>query len=172
VWRCPAKVAIVCSSQPIRPRSVRHRCRVVCVENRGTSGGQGNPSYHLRPCPQDQRLGAIAAELRQEQRSACPVKSRPVCETVRQQHSGRSRVGHDPLGPILRRLRPDPQDAVGGVEIVGARAQLLTAQRGRRPGRASPRLRTGSTAATVRMAAHCPSVGIHGSFVNRGTNPR
>ena len=36
VERCPAKVAIACSSQPIRARSVRHRCRVVWVENRGT----------------------------------------------------------------------------------------------------------------------------------------
>ena len=35
VLRCPAKVAIACSSQPIRARSVRHRCRVVWVENRG-----------------------------------------------------------------------------------------------------------------------------------------
>jgi hypothetical protein len=37
VDRCPANVAIACSSQPIRARSVRHRCRVVWVENRGTS---------------------------------------------------------------------------------------------------------------------------------------
>jgi hypothetical protein len=37
VLRCPAKVAIACTSQPIRARSVRHRCRVVWVENRGTS---------------------------------------------------------------------------------------------------------------------------------------
>ena len=33
--RCPANVAIACSSQPIRARSVKHRCRVVWVENRG-----------------------------------------------------------------------------------------------------------------------------------------
>jgi hypothetical protein len=37
VLRCPAKVAIACTSQPIRARSVRHRCRVVWVEKRGTS---------------------------------------------------------------------------------------------------------------------------------------
>jgi len=73
----------------------------------------------------------IAAGLRQEQRFACPAQARPVREIVRQQHPGRSRIRHDPLEPVLRRLRPDPQGAVGRVEIVGAqRAQLLTAQRG------------------------------------------
>lgn len=36
VLRCPAKVAIACTSQPIRARSVRHRCRVVWVEKCGT----------------------------------------------------------------------------------------------------------------------------------------
>ncbi|GLY08655.1 hypothetical protein Acsp01_90340 [Actinoplanes sp. NBRC 101535] len=37
VLRWPAKVAIACNSQPIRARSVKHRCRVVWVENRGIS---------------------------------------------------------------------------------------------------------------------------------------
>ena len=36
VERCPAKAAIACTSQPIRARSVRHKCRMVCVENRCT----------------------------------------------------------------------------------------------------------------------------------------
>ena len=34
VCRCPANAAIAWISQPIRARSVRHRCRVVCVDNR------------------------------------------------------------------------------------------------------------------------------------------
>lgn len=33
--RCPANVAIACSSQPIRAGSVKHSCRVVSVEDRG-----------------------------------------------------------------------------------------------------------------------------------------
>jgi hypothetical protein len=34
--RCPAKAAIACTSQPILARPVRHKCRVVCVENLST----------------------------------------------------------------------------------------------------------------------------------------
>ena len=37
VERWPANVAIACSSHPMRARSVRHKCRVVCVENCGSS---------------------------------------------------------------------------------------------------------------------------------------
>src|SRR5688500_15870935 len=37
VLRWPAKLASRCSSQPPRARSVRHRCRSVWVEKRGTS---------------------------------------------------------------------------------------------------------------------------------------
>jgi len=36
VWRWPAKVAMACSSHPLRARSVRHRWRNVWVPNRGT----------------------------------------------------------------------------------------------------------------------------------------
>lgn len=36
VCRCPAKDAMACNSQPIRAKSVRHRWRVVWVENRST----------------------------------------------------------------------------------------------------------------------------------------
>ena len=40
--RWPANEAIVCTSQPIRARSVRHRRRVACVENRGRSAASAS----------------------------------------------------------------------------------------------------------------------------------
>ena len=53
-----------------------------------------------------------------------------MAQVVPEQHTGRGGVGNDAFAAGLGRLRPDPQRAVRGIDVVGAqRAQLLAAQR-------------------------------------------
>ena len=128
--RCPAKVAIDVQF-PAHPGQIGQTQMPGGVggEPRHVRG-QRDPAHHLRPGPQGQRLGAVAPRLRQEQRAPGPAERAAVAQVAPQQHPGRGGVGHDPFPAGLGRLRPDPQRAVRGIDIVGAqRAQFLAAQR-------------------------------------------
>ena len=131
VRRCPAKVAIVCSSQPIRARSVRHRCRVVWVENFGTSAADAIRCTTFDRVHKLGWLRVITAGLREG--TAVPV---PCSDSTGVRDSPTAAHRSQPSTATIRSSRFFVVSArslraeVGGVEIVGAqRAQQVTSQR-------------------------------------------
>ena len=170
--RCPANVAIACSSQPIRARSVKHRCRVVCVENRGTSAANAIRRTTFDHVHKRQRLGPVAPRLRQEQRPPGPAERRPVRQILRQQHA-RSPPSTAPPAPGGSSSSP-PAPAASGAPDPDRRCAASTtppaAAPRRRPARASPGCGSAPPANTASTRSHCCSVGIHGSFTSRGTS--
>ena len=172
-FRWPAKLAISCSSQPDRARSVRHKWRGVWVLKRDTPARTASARTTLDHV---QRVIGRARLRRDSERKSSPraaLSPRRWARYALQQDPRRRRVGHHPRPPTLRGLGADAQRAIRGVQIVRAQAaQLLPPQPGvvgQREHQAGPQRLAPRDREQLR---HSASDGIQGSLVKRGIRPR
>jgi|ERR1700733_3484145 len=92
-------------------------------------GTSRNPTNNLRPTPDGDRFGIVAAGLREKERPALLPQRSPMLEVAVKQFTAGNRLWNDAFTTPLGGLRSNPERSPRRIDVVAAEtAQLLTSQ--------------------------------------------